>query len=107
MWPELDLEVQQFKAIFAFEIKKHFRNNIFLLLLNRVLNLGNLSKTTWRIFSVKGGGVYPPFPLRVFGQDDFPLRGEGVPPFPLRKIPLKSRYFRSKNSIFVSFFIHL
>ena len=23
--------------------------------------------------------MYPPFPLRVFGQDDFPLRGEGGP----------------------------
>ena len=23
------------------------------------------------------GGEYPPFPLRVFGQDDFPLRGGG------------------------------
>ena len=30
-------------------------------------------------FSAKGGA---PFPLRVFGQDDFTLRGEGVtPPF--------------------------
>ena len=26
------------------------------------------------------GGVYPPFPLRVFGQDDCPLRGEGGTP---------------------------
>ena len=41
--------------------------------------LGSLSKTTWWIFSVKGGG-YPPFPLRVFGQEDFPLRGEGGTP---------------------------
>ena len=41
------------------------------------------------------------FPLRVFGQGDFPLRGGGgYPPMPLRKIPLKSRYFRSENSIF-------
>ena len=30
--------------------------------------------------SVKGGGEYPPFPLRVFGQDDFPLWGRGEPP---------------------------
>ena len=43
--------------------------------------LGNLSKTTQRIFSVK----------------------EGVPPFLLREIPLKSRYFRSENSIFCLF----
>ena len=26
-------------------------------------------------FSVKGGGGYPPIPLRVFWQNDFPLRG--------------------------------
>ena len=49
--------------------------------------------------SARGGGVYTPFPIRVFGQDDFPLRGGGYPPIPLRKIPLKNRYFRSKNSI--------
>ena len=30
-------------------------------------------------FSTKGGG-YPPFPLSVFGQDDFPLRGGGGNP---------------------------
>ena len=40
------------------------------------------------------GGEYPPFPLRVFGQDDFPLRGGGgYPPIPLRKIPLKRQVF--------------
>ena len=50
------------------------------------------------------GGEYPPFPLRVFGQDDFPLRGGGgYPPIPLRKIPLKSRYFRSQNCKFCLF----
>ena len=53
--------------------------------------------------SVKGGG-YPPFPLRVFGQDDFPLRGGGgYPPIPLRKIPLKRRYFRSETPFFAFF----
>ena len=41
--------------------------------------LGRPSKTTWWIFSAKGVG-YPPPPLRVFGQDGFPLRGGGVPP---------------------------
>ena len=50
------------------------------------------------------GGGAPPFPLRVFGQDDFPLRGGGgYPPIPLRKIPLKRRYFRSENPIFCLF----
>ena len=39
MWPELDLEVQQFKAIFAFEINKHFSYHIILRFLNRVLKL--------------------------------------------------------------------
>ena len=42
--------------------------------------LGKPSKTTWRIFSVKGGREYPPFPQRVFGQDDISLRGEGGTP---------------------------
>ena len=63
--------------------------------------LGKLSKTTWRIFSLRGGGGYPPYPLRensaktgIFGPKtlflalfdhfianifgDFPLRVEGV-----------------------------
>ena len=46
--------------------------------------LGRPSKTTWWIFSagVGVGGWYPPFALRVFGQDDFPLRG-GVRGAPL------------------------
>ena len=49
--------------------------------------LGRLSKTTWRIFSVKGKGFwagwYPAFPLKDFWQNDFLLKwwGEGgVPP---------------------------
>ena len=29
---------------------------------------------------LREGGGYPPIPLRVFGQDDFPLRGGEVPP---------------------------
>ena len=33
----------------------------------------------------------------------FRYGGRGVPPIPLRKIALKSRYFRSKNSIFFLF----
>ena len=37
-------------------------------------------------------------------QDDFPLRGGGrYPPISLRKIPLKSGFFRSENSIFCLF----
>ena len=42
--------------------------------------------------------------IRVFGQGDFPSRrGGGYPPIPLKKIPLKSRYFSFKNSIFCLF----
>ena len=41
--------------------------------------LGNLSKTFLRIFSVKGGGT-PPFPLSFFEHNDCPLRGGGLPP---------------------------
>ena len=33
----------------------------------------NLSHKNFR----DGGRGYPPFPLRVFGQDDFPFRGGG------------------------------
>ena len=38
--------------------------------------------------------MYPPIPLRVFGQNDFRLRGKGgYPPISFRKIPgsLKNR----------------
>ena len=31
----------------------------------------------FRQFSVKGVGGYPPFPVRFFWQNDFPLRGVG------------------------------
>ena len=30
---------------------------------------------------LRGGGGYPPFPLRVFGQNGFPLGGGGTPQF--------------------------
>ena len=43
-------------------------------------------------FSVKGGG-YPPFPLRVFRQDDFPLRVEGVPPSSAKENSAKKQVF--------------
>ena len=83
-------------------IQRHLKNNNY-----KKRTVGRPSKTTWQIVSLKGGGGYPPFPQRVFGQDDFPLRGGGVyPPIPLRKIPLKSRYFRFENSFFLPFFIH-
>ena len=39
-----------------------------------MVGLGKLSKTFYRIFSVKGGGGNPPFPLSFFGHNDFPLR---------------------------------
>ena len=54
--------------------------------------LGKLSKTTKRIFSVKGG-VYPPFPRRVFGQGDFPLRGEGGTPNSVKENSAKKQIF--------------
>ena len=57
-------------------------------------NMTHMRELLSGFFLLRGNG-YPPFPLRAFGQDDFPLRGEGgYPPIPLRKIPLKSRYFR-------------
>ena len=39
---------------------------------------GRCQKLLSGFFPLRGG--YPPFPLRVFGQDDFPLRGEGGTP---------------------------
>ena len=65
---------------------------------------GTCQKLLCGFFPLRGG-EYPPFPLRVFGQDDFPLRGEGVPPIRLRKIPPKIRNYRSENYIFSLFFI--
>ena len=49
-------------------------------------------------FCLLRGGLFPPFPLSFFEYNDCPLRGGGGP-----QIPLKSRYFRSKNSIFCLF----
>ena len=47
---------------------------------------------------------YPPFPLRVFGQDDFPLRGGGVPPNSVKeKIRLKTAIFGQKTLILALF----
>ena len=37
---------------------------------------GTFQKLLSGFFPLRGG-EYPPFPLRVFGQDDFPLRGGG------------------------------
>ena len=37
---------------------------------------GTRQKLLSGFFPLRGG--YPPFPLRVFGQDDFPVRGEGA-----------------------------
>ena len=52
--------------------------------------LGNLSKTTKRSFSVKGGST----PLRTFGQDDFLLRGGGgYPPNSAKENSVKKQVF--------------
>ena len=61
--------------------------------------LGNLSKTTWRIFSVKRGG-YPPFPLSFFGHNEFPLRGGEYPPILLRKKFAKEELFLAEKRLF-------
>ena len=42
--------------------------------------LGAPSKTTYRIFSVKGKGV-PPLSAKLFEHNDCPLRGGGTPQF--------------------------
>ena len=41
---------------------------------------GIFQKLLSGFFPLRGGWGYPPFPLRVFGQDDFLLRGEGGTP---------------------------
>ena len=43
------------------------------------LPLGGFQKLLSGTLPLRGGGD-PLFPLRVFGQDDLQLRGEGVPP---------------------------
>ena len=44
------------------------------------------------------------FPLRVFGQDDFPLRGgRGVPPNSAKENSAEKQFFRSNNSFFAFF----
>ena len=66
---------------------------------------GIFQKLLSGFFPLRGG--YPPFPLSFFEHNDCPLRGVGVyPPNPLRKILLESRFFRSKNSILLPFFMH-
>ena len=52
---------------------------------------GGCQKLLSGFFSVKGG--YPPFPLRVFGQDDFPLRGEGGTPNSAKENSAKKQVF--------------
>ena len=41
------------------------------------MELSNLTKNEIVIRTKHGGAGIPPFPLRVFGQDDFPLMGVG------------------------------
>ena len=52
------------------------------------------------VFFMLRGGYPPPIPLRVFGQNDFPLKGEGDPPIPLRKKSAKKQLFLAKKRQF-------
>ena len=52
---------------------------------------GGCQKLLSGFFPLRGG--VPPFPLRVFGQDDFPLRGEGVPPNSAEENSAKKQVF--------------
>ena len=54
---------------------------------------GSCQKLLSGIFPLRGG--YPPFLQRVFGLDDFLLRGEGVPPNSARKQVFLVRIFFS------------
>ena len=46
-------------------------------------------------FPLREGWGYPPFPLRDFGQDDFPLRGDGggTPPNSAKENSAKKQVF--------------
>ena len=46
-----------------------------------------------RFVLLRGEGGYPLFPLRVFGQDDFPLRGEGGTPNSAKENSAKKQVF--------------
>ena len=62
---------------------------------------GTFQKSFSGFFPLRGG--YPPFPSRVFGHNDFPLRGGGTPPIPLREKSSKNSYFWPKNAYFSPF----
>ena len=47
---------------------------------------------------------YPPFPLRVFGQDDFPLRGREVPPISAKENSTKKQVLHVQELHFFVFF---
>ena len=53
---------------------------------------GGCQKLLSGFFPLRGGGE-PPFPLRVFGQDDFLLRGEGGTPNSAKENSAKKQDF--------------
>ena len=62
------------KGLFLWELQRKLSSNHTLNIEAGILFDRFFKANFWQ-FSVKGGGVYPPFPLRVFWQNDFPLRG--------------------------------
>ena len=52
---------------------------------------GPFQKLLSGFFPLRGG--YPPFPLRVFGQDDFLLRGEEGTPDSAKENSAKKQVF--------------
>ena len=88
---------------------EHFSPTVWLKQLHSNCMLYSLHKgTCQKPFSgfcpLRGGWGYPPFPLRVFGQDDFPLRGGGVPPNSAKENSAKKAdFFGPKTPCFASF----
>ena len=82
------------KKVFQFPLSIEKRRKM-------VKRKGTCQKLLSVFFSVKGGGGSPPFPLRVFGQDDFPLSGEGGPGTPGRS-DRAACSGRNANSLFCS-----
>ena len=63
---------------------------------------GGLQKLLSGFFPLRGGGV-PPFPLRVFGQNDFPLRG-GSTPNSAKEKSAKKQLFSAKKTLILALF---
>ena len=84
------LVVYILEAVINRSTGKKNRINFFAAILN--FQLKEAFKNYLADFFLLGGGVTP-FPLRVSGQDDFPLWGRGVPPNSAKENSAKMQVF--------------